>query len=513
MYRVLIVDDEEAHRKGMMQLLGRMRPEYFLLEARDGKVAELILETVHIDIILTDIRMPNKNGLEFLEDLYKVNHQAKVVIVSGYGQFEYAKRAMDLGAAGFLLKPIDPEELETTLSRVEDQIKTELIRKQHQRGYIDYLLVKMVNGTLQEEEEVQLHGILPKDKAGFVFVLHEHGGEKKEDVFLELKQTIKKSLDGVGHVLMFEVFESSVSYSGIIIFDEYPVPETDAKQLQEELCRKIYEIVKDEMELGISKAAEDLYEQIGRAYNEAKEALNDAFYFPGKGQCYQVKEPSSQDVLKLVSEQENEWENLIRYSGHKEIEEALNDLFGKILKSDMPNSNRLKEIFVVFGIRLANWMHKKRVFEEYHQAITLYTKGIMNAEQIYEMQREVEDLFLFLNDILHQKAEQENVIDLTLRYMEEHLGEDIALPQLANMFFFTPSYFSIYFKNKTGQTFSQQLKLMRMEKACEMLCATNKKIGEIAKCTGYNDATYFGKVFKKHVGCSPEEYRKRNYQI
>jgi DNA-binding NtrC family response regulator len=91
MYRVLIVDDESAHRKGVIQLLNRIKPEYFLFEAKDGNMAELILGTADIDIILTDIRMPNKDGLEFLQDLHKANYNAKVIIITGHGQFDYAK--------------------------------------------------------------------------------------------------------------------------------------------------------------------------------------------------------------------------------------------------------------------------------------------------------------------------------------------------------------------------------------------------------------------------------------
>lgn len=507
MYRVLIVDDEEAHRRGMIQLLGRMRPEYFLLEARDGKVAELILETVHIDIILTDIRMPNKTGLEFLADLYAINHQAKVIIVSGYGQFEYAKKAMELGAAGFLLKPIDPDELESALSRVEEQIEKEQIRRQHQRGYIDYLLVKLVNGTLQINEKEQLEGIFPKNKAGFVFVLKCSEKVNREQSFIELKQMIKKKLDDIGHVLMFEVFDSMVSYSGMVFLEG-----EGNNDLQQKICDELYQTVKDKMDLGMSTVTENLYENAAAAYKEAKMALNQVFYFPGSWQCYKVSE-EKEDVLKLISEKENEWENLLHYSSHSDIQEALTSLFQEILKSNLPNTNRLKEIFVVFGIRQANWMKKKGMYTEYQQAVTMYTKGIMEAEYIDDMQRETENLFLLLNDILNQKTEQEGAIELALRYMEAHIGDDITLPQMAEMFFFTPSYFSIYFKNKTGQTFSQKLKLMRMEKACELLRDTNKKVNEISKMTGYSDATYFGKVFKKYIGCSPEEYRKRNYKI
>lgn len=513
MYCVMVVDDEAAHRKGMVQILNAMKPDYFLLEARDGSMAEMILDTVDVDIILTDIRMPNKDGLEFLTDLHREQHHAKVIIVSGYGQFSYAKTALANGAFDFLLKPIDPEELEDALNRAEKSVEEDKKREQHQNRYIDLLLVKMIKSELSESEKEQLFGVLPEQASGVIFAVKTKKKESTETNFVQLRQCIKQKLDYLGHTIMFGEIDSSVSWAGMLFLDQICLPEEHTRVL-EEVCTALQEALPQGMDFGVSSISQCLYENVISAYQQAASALSRSFYHPDKGIIYTEDEPeTAQEFLGLLAEKENEMANVIRYGGHKEIQMELKSFFAMISSDSMPNPNRLKELFVLQGMRVANLLQKKGVITDYRQVLAAFTNKVMNAGSLVELQKEVENIFLFLNDISRQGDQKEDAILLAVRYLEEHFAEDIALSGVAEKFFFTPAYFSIYFKKRTGQLFSQYLKKVRMEKACEMLVSTNKKVSKIALDVGYSDSAYFGKVFKKHMGCSPEEYRKRNYRI
>lgn len=513
MYRVMVVDDEAAHRKGMVQILNAIKPDYFLLEARDGSMAEMVLNTVDVDIILTDIRMPNKDGLEFLADLYSQRHHAKVIIVSGYGQFSYAKTALANGAFDFLLKPIDLEELEAVLERAEKSIEEDEKRKQRQNRYIDLLLVKMVKSELSDGEKEQLHGVLPEEGAGLIFCIKTKKKTYAEAEFIELRQIIKQKLNPWGHTIMFGEIDSSVSWAGMLFLHYFPDRGQELSVL-ESIRDAIREVLPREMSFGLSSIAQCLYTETISAYQQASAALSRSFYDPDSGVIYTGDvEETSQKILRLLSEKEDEIANLIRYNGHPEILKELSELFAWISSDSMPNPNRLKELFVLQGMRVANLLQKKGVIADYHQMLAAFTKKVMNAGSLDELRREVENIFLFLNDISRQGAQEEDAILLAVRYLEEHFAEEIALTDVAEKFFFTPAYFSIYFKKRTGELFSQYLKNIRMKRACEMLTGTQKKVSKIALETGYSDSAYFGKVFKKHMGCSPEEYRKRNYRI
>lgn len=515
MYRVLIVDDEAAHRKGMMQLLNRMKPEYLLLEARDGNLAELILGTVDIDIILTDIRMPNKDGLEFLTDLYEAGNRAKVIIVSGYGHFSYAKEAMSKGAFDFLLKPIDPEELEQVLERAEMSLETEVRRRQSRSRYLDLLLLKMVKSSLDKREEEELEGILPKHSEGVLFAIgtkRNKEGEEEESFFIDLRQKMKRALDVLGHTIMFEAFDGSVVYAGMVFLNQRHEERSDETILGE-LQSHIRRVLPKGMDVGISTIMPDLYACVMGAYHQAHAALQQTFYLNGESCVYSLSQKGTRVVLDLLAEKEDELVNLIRYHDHGAVQAVLTSIFEQLATMDQkPNPNRLKENFVLLGMRVINLLQKKGVVSEYHEAISGFTNRIMESERIEELEQEVENLCLMLNDIAGQGG-SEDVIQLSIRYLEEHYAEEIALTQVAEKFFFTPSYYSIYFKKKTGKPFSQYLKDVRMDHALRMLRETNKKVGEISAEAGYSDSAYFGKVFKKNIGCSPEEYRKKNYRI
>lgn len=513
MYRVMVVDDEAAHRKGMVQILNAMKPDYFLLEARDGNMAEMILDTVDVDIILTDIRMPNKDGLEFLADLYRIRHNAKVIIVSGYGQFSYAKTALANGAFDFLLKPIDPEELEEALNRAEKSVEEDKKRKQNYSRYIDLLLVKMVKSELSDKEKEEIDGVLPADAAGLVFTVKLPRRREKTIDFIEWRQKIKQMLDEWGHTIMFEETNDVVSWAGMF-FLKPSCSGDNYERILKRIYERMQELVLFGMKFGLSRITENLCENVTDAYAQAVNALSKTFYFSDGGSIYIEEEAeTSQEILRLLAEKEDDMANMIRYSEHEEIKKELAEFFSMITFENMPNPNRLKELFVLLGMRVTNLLQKKGVVIDYRPAIAAFTEKIMEAEHLKKLQEEVENIFLLLNDISKEEAGKEDAILLAVRYLEEHFAEEVALTEVAEKLFFTPAYFSICFKKRMGKPFSQYLKDVRMEKACEMLCRTNKKVGTIALETGYSDAAYFGKVFKKCIGCSPEEYRKRNYHI
>lgn len=509
MYKVMIVDDEAAHRKGMIRLLNRMKPSYFLLEARDGNMAELIMRTMEIDIILTDIRMPNKDGLDFLEDLSKENHRAKVIIVSGYGQFSYAKRALSNGAFDFLLKPVDPKELEGTLRKAEESLQADLCRKQNQDQYMDLLLEKMVRSALTQREEEQLEGIIPRNTDGAVFVIKICQEEKME--LTKRRQGMKQGLNRLGHSILFPVFEGEAVYAGLVFFHpSLSLKDTILRELEDAIGDILSE---EDAEYGISDLHTSLYDKVETAYQQALSALRQSFYGTGKGNVWRAEEEPSGRVLQILVEKEQELVSIICEKDHKAVEEGVQVVFKCLPRENRPDPNRLKELFVLLAVRVMNLLQKRGKITDYQESISSFTQEIMEAAHVDELQKEVESLFLMLNDIARQGTESEDAVRLAVRYLEQHFTEEISLSEVAEKFFFTASYFSIFFKKGTGKTFSQYIKELRMERACALLRDTNKKVSEISEKVGYADSAYFGKVFKKHTGLSPEEFRKRNYRV
>ena len=165
MITILIVDDEKLERRGIRFLLKREKGEFQILEATNGKDALGVLESNHVDILFSDVKMPYMNGLELTKAVREDHPDMEIVIFSGYNDFSYAREALRYGVVDYVLKPVDPEEFHKTFQRVMENISSKIEKKEQQEKKEDYLkkyfLLKYLYGGKEEhflmslKEEVQ----------------------------------------------------------------------------------------------------------------------------------------------------------------------------------------------------------------------------------------------------------------------------------------------------------------------------------------------------------------------
>ena len=166
-YRILIVDDEKIERTGLRLLLGKMDQKFEITEAVNGKEALEWLSCNRADILVTDIRMPFVDGLELVEQAARLYPDMKAMIFSGYGEFEYARRAMRFGVEEYILKPVNPTEFQNAIKkiiRVLEESKQEKSRRQTEGSlFKEYILNAIFNGADAGELEKRAAGIYPMD--------------------------------------------------------------------------------------------------------------------------------------------------------------------------------------------------------------------------------------------------------------------------------------------------------------------------------------------------------------
>lgn len=509
MFHVLIVDDEAAHRRGLARILNRIRPEYILLEAKDGAEAEIAMSTVGIDIVLTDIRMPNKNGLEFLQDLSAAESSAKVIIISSYSQFDYAKKALTFGAFDFLLKPLDIGELEQALDRAEASLNHQSMLEQRmsrmERFYLDILLGKLVSGEINEEERGQLYGVFPACVHGAMLAIRP--SERSAADFAEFQRQWKQGLDPVAHTFFFIPQDAGLPLACLLFIKEELSGEAETDPVYKYL-RDQCGTDPDGTTVGVSGFSGNLPEALKTAFEQAKQALNDTFY-ENENVCVYTKEGSDGLILPgVLGEFDAELSNAVRFDDPDKIKALLSRLFSRIGELDRPSPTRLKESLTHLCVRLVYSLYREWELQEYREHIADFISRMLNAGKLEALYTAMLDYCLLLGDIA--KPEKSDIMNRSIRYLEEHFTEDIAMEHLAKIFHFTPSYFSVRFKKHTNYNFSQYLTALRLKEACRLLANSGHKVGEICAMVGYRDPTYFGKVFKKRIGCSPEEYRRRN---
>lgn len=123
MYRILIVDDEKIERTGIRFLLGQLDQKFEIEEAVNGREALEWLKTHETDILMTDVKMPFMNGIELLEQVSRQYPEMKKMVFSGYGEFEYARQAMRFGVAEYILKPVDPAEFKSAMTKILNSLE------------------------------------------------------------------------------------------------------------------------------------------------------------------------------------------------------------------------------------------------------------------------------------------------------------------------------------------------------------------------------------------------------
>ncbi|WP_172194186.1 response regulator [Saccharibacillus qingshengii] len=422
---ILIVDDEPRHRRGMMNLILSLSPGNRLNAVGDGEAALKRIREDRPDLVLTDIRMPNMDGLQFLKRLESERPKPRVVMVSAYNLFDYAQEALRYGASDYLLKPVDGSKHEAMLRRIEKELELEE-RQRHETNEQQRRLGRAQSVYRSRLFADWLEGSLPADEAR------------------ELERTER------------------LQASGLVIFTE----------------------------IGIKPRRQDFDAQqvLGRL-EKGWSQLGDASSF--------VLDSWQEGIMQAVT--------IIRGSAPLSSEERtairgcaermLGDLetygevfhgigpFCALLQAEGADAFRLAREAGSHGIRRS--LHGPVFYDERPapEAASANPEVCANAE-----------------------AEADALAADCLKWIEEHLHEELTLERAAERFFFNPSYFSTWIKQQTGSTFTHHLTEARMQRA-RLLLGAGRRIRETAEACGYPDTKYFCRVFKKMHGMSPAAYK------
>lgn len=393
----MIADDEQRIRRGLKNIIPW--EEYGMEvvgEAEDGEVALDMAKELKPDVLLLDINMPFLNGLELIEKLEEeLFHPYVVIIITGYDDFTYARRALQLRVFEFLLKPVSLEQLKMTIESAKD----ELMRKHHEK-----MSKAMSNQLLRSNSQVILREILYK---------YVHGRMSEEDF--------------KNRCLYYEV-EPDVSYTIAMVKVNCKVkvnadPVVWEKEL---LCFAVQNIMNEIIPEG------------NRLFNMMDEKGNHIVLMKNY-------ENYIEDIEAVLS-------SIERYLNHcaNEIHETIKDLY------ELPR---------------------------------FYKEGIC---------------------ALKEAEKTTPVVKLALNYIEKHYVEEgLSLQSLAEELRISTAYLSRLIKEETGKSFIDYVTHLRMSYAMEYMKDPKLKLYEVAERVGYNSQHYFSTVFKKIVGVSPLEYRKR----
>lgn len=491
MVRVIVADDEFFARKALVKRLQEMSDEVQICaEAEDGNEVMKFLKEQGADIVVTDIKMPDMDGLQVAKEISENFPNTSVIIESGYADFEYATTAIRYGVKDYLTKPVKSEDLEKAVRRIQE----EKHKVQKQRGqFMDFAHI-LENPSVSREI---LWDFFKEMQSGSWYLVAAQSFEKQMQ-----DEQIQKVL---------QIWGKQASYfypknEFILILKEKDNQGFSESQLRKKLleCKKEAGVL---LSLGISqihKKTENYEKETSSAYREAVYAINQRLLHPEQ-RIYTYE--AEVNVKTLFSQaEERELEGSLRENKLHEAQCIVERLFRQ---SENGKEFSIYSLFasLIQIVNVINRVYSARRKEEGKSYLLFNFKTDLYAFQSMEELKKY--IFQLLADITEDENPKSSIIEDLLKYLEWNYQYDITVNELAaHKYFVNPSYLSRLFKLQTGKTFSKYLIELRMQKAAKLLRESNLKISDVALCVGYNDVSYFIQTFKKYYFMTPEQYKK-----
>ena len=490
----------------------------------DSEEALAVIKEKDPDIVITDIRMPKISGLDMIKIAKQSGSRAEFIVISGYREFEYAKTALECGVENYILKPINEQEVNEALEKVNRK----LIRRES---------VKELKQTADEGRRIIKHNYLRdiienRDSNGAVYKGVELEGsifrcieltldpvdlerlEEKTDLYEseKVEKLIEDLISPVVREALFTRYKNLHIY-GLLNYDEEQ--KQDVKETVNTVLTKVQDMLSSfdryVVTIGVGAAKSEI-SGIRESFEESYRAsCNRLRYGTGRIIYYEMI-PKPQDELsdKILEDHKETIINAIDSLNNEQLEHESGIMFSEMFcinNADLTNCYKLAEKLIVFVCRQIDPEEENTAgCKEAAERITFCGRITQLKEYVSQT----------LSEMLTQKKnalESRSVrpVRQAKEYMEEHFREKITLEDVADRIALNPIYFSTLFKKETGMNFSTYLVNIRMEKAKELLRTTNETIAQVSEDVGYRDSRYFSQLFKKTVGVKPALYRKLHY--
>lgn len=536
--KVFLVEDEMVIRRGIKNSIDWEKEGYiFCGEASDGELAYPMIIKEKPDILITDIRMPFMDGVELCKLVKKELPNIKILILSGYDEFDYAKEAIRLGVTEYLLKPISSGKLLEALNGVSESIRREKEDKDLVRKYMEEMrkntehekqkfFEQMIAGNLSMADALETGKKYEMNlSAGmynlllFRFTLGEEN-RKSGELLGEAEYAIEKLTERLEYV--FEFQRGVEGWAFLLMADN----EEQMSERVKELSKDLEEIMKNYSTIayfgGIGQPVARLRE-LEESFREAERALAARFTMElnriiSVEDIRMAQNVDTLDDIEITSFGEIEktrtmLEKFLNNGAEDEIDEFvdvyINELPEENLKSVLMRQYIIMDAYIV----MMSFCEKIEGIEGEMQAqseeLKNSMKTIQTLEEIKNYIRMLLKKIIGVRDTISGRRYSDIIEIAKDQIRKTYMSDEISLNTIAAEVGMSPSYFSSIFSKEMGKTFVEYLTEIRMDRAKELLMCSSMKTSEIGYEVGYKDPHYFSYIFKKMQNCTPKEFRAR----
>ena len=500
-FRLLVVDDEATMRKGIANFMNWETIDCEVAAtASDGLEAIRILEQIPIDIIITDIKMPEADGLAVARYVYEKKLETKVILLTGYADFAYAQTAIRYNVSAFILKPANKK----ALFEAVQEAQKELIVSRKNSATAKEELAFLKDQLLQELTDQPYTLLLQKrlDELGLslnYYFIAAFQIDSVTDEISNLKRIIIEEKKNAycyryNHLIITVYFQDCMNAS---------VPDDILKN-----CREIIAITAalniSDVTVGLSTCHRQACE-FGTAVSEAIQALALNFYSEDHLSLFEeTVDSAASDLSAENSIDLFHFEDSLNTWQFENAKSTLNSIFTKF-RSRLTHSNDAKNICSQIYYICSRVLLKRNL-----PALPAdFLSRIHGVSDIFSLENCIAEIADYTCQMLSgEQTTQNTLMSGAVQYIHAHISEPLSLEAISEYLHISPSHLSRTFKKIYKESLTEYINKARVERAKEYLEYTDQMTYEVAEMTGYKDATYFSSIFKKYTGFSPTEYRQ-----
>lgn len=534
MIKVFLVEDEIVMREGIKNNISWEKEGFeFAGEASDGELAYPMIQRTRPDILITDIKMPFMDGLELSRLVKKELPATKIIILSGYEEFSYAKEAISIGITDYLLKPITGARLLETVKGVAEQIRKEreqqeflerFGKEQQEQEWLarQKYFYKLISGQASVSALLNEGAAIGLDMAAEqynIMLFKVFGGGDQEgycEAVNQVTDQIRAAAEALPQVVMAELSTEGLA------FLVKGTAERDVPSVLDDLVRKLLEILDAFPEVeyfgGVGRTVSRLSE-LNRCNEEANRAFAYRYIRKHNQIIFSERDAGKEEEeLKLSTLDINQMdrkivENFLKTGLKSEarhfVDEYLHSLGENNLESLMFRQYITMDLYITTVSVLEQIGYDSAHLVERCGDFKAMASVFKNVDHMKEYLQKVFETAIELREKSASKK-YSSLLQKAAAYIQENFSNsDISLNSVAASVNLSPNHFSTVFSQEMGQTFVEYLTMQRMNRAKELLRSTNWKTAQIAYAVGYKDAHYFSYLFKKTQDCTPREFRNQ----
>lgn len=459
-----------------------------------------MIRSQKIDLLLTDIKMPLMDGLELTRKAREENENLQIVIFSGYNDFTFAQEAIRYGVTDYVLKPVDPDRFHETIYKAELEIsrrQNQKIQEQKEKNFLQQYFLQSYIYSGKEEVLERAGELLDLGKweKWHCAILLEADQSFFDSAEETLPDVIQKELRRIFFYLNLNGRQSLLLFEDM--YCDYAL-----------VAKQLYVLLKQKYPVSFHMAVSRKFEgcqALPSVLEELEQQIEEKFYHPDthifvsqeEEECPVNEETQDSQLMQKISEDisRKDVEQLWRHFGCLSEKYQKNTQFSAMYVKFV-FSNVIQELF-----QENQFSEERRLDKEIDR---LY--GCNDISQILSItEGNIREYESFLQRSMNESRDE---VGMVKNYIYQHFAEDLSLETLADKVYLSSGYLSFIFKKETGMNLNRYIRVVRMEKAKELLCTTNMKVAQVSEKVGFSNVSYFCRSFREYYGSSPESYRK-----